>query len=74
MVQESTFWFFSSLAAIKSRARKEMEAERKNVDETLDTFTYSEEENTSAEIPGPLATSGIFFQCPMIGEFLLYRH
>jgi len=60
------------LAAIKSRARKEMEAERKNVDQNIDTFTYSEEVNTSAEVPGPLAASGIFFQCPMIGKFLFY--
>jgi len=56
-----------SLAAIKSRARKELEAERKNMNQNIDTFTCSEEENTSVEVPGPLATSGIFFQCPMIG-------
>ncbi|KAL4113189.1 hypothetical protein QTP88_016857 [Uroleucon formosanum] len=56
-----------SLAAIKSRARKEMEVERKNVDQNIDTFTCLEEENTSAEAPGQLAASGIFFQCPMIG-------
>lgn len=63
----STFLVFSSLAAIKSRARKELEAERKNVNQNIDTFTCSEEENTNVEVPGPLATSGIFFQCPMIG-------
>lgn len=72
MLQAGTILVFSSLAAIKSRARKEMEAERKNVDQNIDTFTYSEEENTSAEVPTQLATSGIFFQCPMIGEFLFY--
>lgn len=61
--------FFSSLAAIKSRARKEMEAEKKNLDQNKDTFTHSEDLSTSAEVPGPLATSGVFFQCPMIGNF-----
>ncbi|XP_025195479.1 UBX domain-containing protein 6 [Melanaphis sacchari] len=56
-----------SLAAIKSRARKELEAERKNANQNIDTFICSEEENKNVEVPGPLATSGIFFQCPMIG-------
>lgn len=63
----NTFLIFSSLAAIKSRAKKELEAEKKNVNQNINTFTCSEEENTSVEVPGPLATSGIFFQCPMIG-------
>jgi len=72
MLQAGTILVFSSLAAIKSRARKEMEAERKNMDQNIDTFTYSEEENTSSEVPTQLAASGIFFQCPMIGEFLFY--
>lgn len=61
----------SSLAAIKSRARKEMEAEKKNA-ETKDTFTHSEEVSTSTEVLGPLATNGVFFQCPMIGEYFCF--
>jgi len=68
MLQAGKILDFSSLAAIKSRARKEMEAERKNLNQDIDTFTHSEEENTSAEVPSQLAVSGIFFQCPMIGE------
>jgi len=71
-LQAGTILVSSSLAAIKSRARKEMEAEKKNVEQNIDTFICSEEENTSAEVPGQLAASGIFFQCPMIGEFLFY--
>jgi len=69
MLKAGTTLVFSSLAAIKSRARKEMEAEGKNMNQNIDTFTHSEEENTSAEVPGQLAASGIFFQCPMIGKF-----
>jgi len=69
MLQAGIILVFSSLAAIKSRARKEMEAEKKNMDQNIDSFSNSQEENTSAEVPGQLATSGIFFQCPMIGEF-----
>jgi len=66
--------FYSSLAAIKSRAKKEMEAEKKQA-EIENTFVYSEESNTSNSVSGPLATSGIFFQCPMIGKrfFLLLK-
>lgn len=44
-----------------------MEAERKNMDKIKDSFTYSEELSTSTEVSGPLATCGVFFQCPMIG-------
>lgn len=68
-MKAGTILVFSSLAAIKSRAKKEMEAERKNMSQNIDTFTHLEEENTSAEAPGQLAASGIFFQCPMIGKF-----
>lgn len=50
-----------------------MEAERKNMDQNKDTFTYSEEPSSSAEVPGPLATCGVFFQCPMIGKFFLKK-
>jgi len=57
------------LAAIKSRARKEMEAEKKNADQNKDTFAYSVESSISAQVPLPLTTCGIFFQCPMIGTF-----
>lgn len=46
-----------------------MEAERKRAEQIEDTFTYSEEEsNEKNRVPGPLATSGVFFQCPMIGK------
>jgi hypothetical protein len=57
------------LAAIKSRARKEMEAEKKN-EENKDTFTHSEEASVNSEVPGLLATNGVFFQCPMIGKYI----
>jgi len=50
-----------------------MEAERKNMDQNKDTFTYSEEPSSSAEVPGPLATCGVFFQCPMIGKFFFLK-
>lgn len=63
-------FIFSSLAAIKSRARKEMEAEKKN--ESKNTFTHSEEICVSSEVLGPLATNGVFFQCPMIGKFFFH--
>lgn len=59
------------MAAIKSRARKEMEAEKNNLDQNRNTFTHSEDISTSAEIAGSLATTGVFFQCPMIGNFFL---
>lgn len=62
----------SSLAAIKSRARKEMEAEKTSLKQNQDTFVHSEESSVSAEVPGPLAASGVFFQCPMIGIVFIY--
>lgn len=46
-----------------------MEAEKKNIERYEETFTNSEESSTTAEVPRPLATSGVFFQCPMIGKF-----
>lgn len=49
-----------------------MEAERRKAEQYEDTFTHSEDLSTSDNVPGPLATSGIFFQCPMIGKFFLY--
>ncbi|VVC37832.1 Hypothetical protein CINCED_3A020253 [Cinara cedri] len=57
----------TSLAAIKSRARKEMEAERRKEKQNEDTFTHLEELKTSTDVSGTLATIGVFFQCPIIG-------
>jgi len=53
-----------------------MEAERKQAEQIEDTFTYSEEESStnSNRVPGPLAISGIFFQCPMIGKCFYFFH
>lgn len=45
-----------------------MEAERRNMEQNEEIFTNSEESSTTSEVPKPLATSGVFFQCPMIGR------
>lgn len=50
-----------------------MEAERRKVEQYEDTFTHLEELNTSAHVPELLTTSGIFFQCPMIGKFFYIK-
>lgn len=50
-----------------------MEAEIINMDKNKDTFTHLEEPSSSAEVPGPLATCGVFFQCPMIGKFFSFN-
>lgn len=50
-----------------------MEAEKKNLDQSKDSFTHSDvNSSTDAEVPGPLAANGVFFQCPMIGKFFFF--
>ncbi|XP_050422857.1 UBX domain-containing protein 6 [Adelges cooleyi] len=57
-----------SLATIKSRARKEMEAEKRNEEKNIASDVNNcEAINISNEVPESLAASGVFFQCPMIG-------
>ncbi|XP_050537776.1 UBX domain-containing protein 6 [Daktulosphaira vitifoliae] len=56
----------TSLAAIKSRARRELEAEKKN-EIISDNSSVLETINITSEVSGSLAANGVFFQCPMIG-------
>jgi len=70
-ISSKHFVIFRSLAAIRAQAKREIEAER------AAALAAEEEPETSKPPPSPkqqdperLAVTGIYFACPLIGNFL----